>query len=182
MLLPMGFLFCLFVCFKVTILQLMVAKRQFFEKSSLEPCMDVLSQTSKQVMDSTVHYNTENIWKAHLCLTSVNVFFNTYSQTTFTSTVWLSGLLKPLYTVQVNVPASPLLMYVIVSTFPSWTTPVFPWFPCFSLVQVMFGSSPPDPSQINCKLSPSKTVSLPLIPVIFVATKNNQTITSKLQG
>ena len=172
----------LFVCFKATILRLKVAKRRFFEKSSLEPCMDILSQTSIQVMDSTVHYNTENIWKVHLCLTSVNVFFYTYSQITFTSPVWLSGLPKPLYAVQVNAPASPLLMYVIVSTFPSCTTPVFPCFPCFSLVQVMFGSGLPDPSQINCKLSPSKTVSSPLIPVIFVATKSNQTITSKPEG
>ena len=37
--------------------------------------MDVLSQTSVQVIDKKVHYNTENIWKVHLCLTLVNVFF-----------------------------------------------------------------------------------------------------------
>ena len=46
--------------------------------------MDVLSQTSVQGIDSTIHYNTENIWKVHLCLTLVNVFFNAYSQVTFT--------------------------------------------------------------------------------------------------
>ena len=64
------------VCFKATILWLKVAKRQFFEKSSLEPCMDViLSQISIKVMDSTVYYNTENTWKVHLCLTSMSAFF-----------------------------------------------------------------------------------------------------------
>ena len=51
-------------------------KGDFLEKLSLEPtCMDVLSQTLIQVIDSTVHYNTENIWKVHLCLTLANVFF-----------------------------------------------------------------------------------------------------------
>ena len=28
--------------------------------------MDVLSQTSIKVIDSTIHYNTENMWKVHL--------------------------------------------------------------------------------------------------------------------
>ena len=46
--------------------------------------MDVLSQASIKVILSIVHYNTENIWKVHLCLTLVNVFFNAYSQVTFT--------------------------------------------------------------------------------------------------
>ena len=46
----------------------------FFEKLSLELCMDVLNQASIKVIDSTVHYNTENIWKVHLCLTSVYGF------------------------------------------------------------------------------------------------------------
>ena len=78
-------------------------------------------------------------------------------------TVRFSGLPKPLHVVQVNVPASVLLMFVIVSTFPSCTTPVFPWFPGFSLVQVMFGSTRLDTLQSNCKLSPSRTVDSPLI-------------------
>ena len=46
--------------------------------------MDVLNQTSIKVIDSTLHYNTENIWKMHFCLTLVNAFFNAYSQTIFT--------------------------------------------------------------------------------------------------
>ena len=84
--------------------------------------------------------------------------------------VRFSDLPKPLYAVQVNSPASVLLMFVIVSTFPACTTTVFPWFPGFSLVQMMFGSIRLDASQINCKLSPSVTVGSPLIPVIFVGT------------
>ena len=56
----------------------------FVLKVSLEPCVDVLSQTSMKVNDSTVHYNTENIWKVHLCLKLGTVFFNTYLQVTFT--------------------------------------------------------------------------------------------------
>ena len=49
----------------------------FFEKLSLEPCMDVLSQTSIKVIDSTVHYNRENTWKMHLwvCLTFISECF-----------------------------------------------------------------------------------------------------------
>ena len=31
-----------------------------------------------KVIDSTVHYNTEDIWKVHLCLTLVNVFLFQY--------------------------------------------------------------------------------------------------------
>ena len=50
--------FFLLVCFIATILQLEVVKRPFFEKLSLEPCMDVPNRTSIQVVDSTVHYNT----------------------------------------------------------------------------------------------------------------------------
>ena len=113
---------------------------------------------------------------------TVKVFFKANSQVTFTLTVCFSGLPKPLYAVQVNIPASILLTFVIVSTFPSCTTTAFPWFPGFSLVQVMFGSGLPDASQLNCKLLPSRTVGSPLIPVVFVETKSNQTITSKLQG
>ena len=52
----------------------------FFEKMSLEPYMDVWIK----VIDSTVHYKTENVSKVHLCLTFVNSFFDTYSQVTFT--------------------------------------------------------------------------------------------------
>ena len=37
--------------------------------------MDVLNQTSIQVIDSTVQYDTENIWKVHFRLTLVDVFF-----------------------------------------------------------------------------------------------------------
>ena len=48
-------------------------QRKFSKKLSFEPCMDVLSHTSMQVIDST-HYNIENIWKVHLCLTSVKAF------------------------------------------------------------------------------------------------------------
>ena len=81
-----------------------------------------------------------------------------------------------------NSPASVLLMFVIVSTFPSRTTTVFPLFPGVSLIQVMFGSTPLDASQINCKLSPSRTVDSAFILLIFVGTRKNQTITSKLQG
>ena len=69
-------------------------------------------------------------------------------------------------------------MFVIFRTFPCTTT-VFPWFPGFSLVQLMLGSGRPDTSQVNCKLWPSRTFGLPLIPVIFIGTKSNQTITSK---
>ena len=69
-------------------------------------------------------------------------------------------------------------MFVIFSTFPSCTTTVFPWFPGFSLVQVMFGSTWLNALQINCKLSPSRTVGTPLILVIYIGTKSNQTITS----
>ena len=65
-------------------------------------------------------------------------------------------------------------MFVIVSTFPSCTTPVFPWFPGFSLVQVIFGSTRLNALQINCKLSPSRTVVSPLISVILNGTKTKQ--------
>ena len=44
-----------------TILQVKVPKMHFFEKLSLEPCMDVLSQTLIQAIDSIVHLNKENI-------------------------------------------------------------------------------------------------------------------------
>ena len=71
------FFFCFFYSDHFTI-------EGFFEKLNLEPCMDALNQTSIKVIDSTVHHNTENIWKVHLCLTLVNVFVNTYSQVTFT--------------------------------------------------------------------------------------------------
>ena len=165
----------------VTTLKLKLAIRWFFENLSLEPCMDVLCLTPIQVNDSTVHYNTENKRKLHLCLTLFKHFLNAYSQVTFTWTARLSFLPKPLYTVQVNVPESFLLMFCIVSTFPSCTT-VFPWFPGFSLVQVMFGSGWPKALQVKRKLLPSRTVGSPLIPVIFVGTKSNQTIISNLQG
>ena len=132
--------------------------------------MDVLGLTSIEVIDSRVQYNTQNIWKVHLCSTLVKVLFNAYSQVTFTYTVWFSGLPKPLYAEQLYSPASVLLMSVIVSTFPSCTTTVFPWFPGLSLVQVMFGFGRPEALQVKCKLSPSRTVRLPLIPVIFVGT------------
>ena len=57
-----------------------------------------------------------------------------------------------------------------------------PWFPNFSLVQVMFGSGRPVGIQVNFMLSSSRMVRLPLILVIYVGTKSNQTVTSKLQG
>ena len=82
-----------------------------------------------------------------------------------------SFLPKPLYAVQVNVPESFLLMFVIFSTFPSCTTPILSWFPGFSLVQVMFGSGRPDALQVNCKLLPSRAVGSPLIPVTLDGTK-----------
>ena len=63
-----SFWLCFFYCDHFTI-------EGFFEKLGLGPCVDVLSQTSTKVIDSTVHYNTENIWKVHLCLTLINVFF-----------------------------------------------------------------------------------------------------------
>ena len=63
--------------------------------------MDVLGLTLIEVIHSTVHNDIENIWKVHLCLTLVKVFFNTYSQVTFTLIVRFSGLPKPLYAVQV---------------------------------------------------------------------------------
>ena len=59
-----------------TILQVKVPKMHFFEKLSLEPCMDVLSQTLLQAIDSIVHLNKENIWKVHLCLTLLSKFFS----------------------------------------------------------------------------------------------------------
>ena len=159
-----------------------IANRWFFENLNLEPCMDVLCQTSIQVNDSIVHYNTENNRKVHLCLTLLkHFFFNAYSQVTFTWTARLSFLPKPLYAVQVNVPESFLLMFVIFSTFPSCTTPAFPWFPGFSLVQVMFGSGRPEALHVKCKLLPSRTVVWPLISGTFVRTRSNQTITSKLR-
>ena len=166
----------------VTTLKLKLAKRWLLKNLSLEPFNDVLGQISIQVIDSKVHCNTENKRKVHLCLTLFKNFFNAYSQVTFTWTGRLSFLLNPLYAVQVNVPEAFLLMFVIFSTFPSCTTTVFPWFPGFSMVQVMFGSGRPRASQVNCKLSPSRTVVSPLILVIFAGTKCNQTITSKLQG
>ena len=46
--------------------------------------MDVLGLTSIEVIDSRVHYKTENIWKEHLCSTLAKVFFIAYSQVTFT--------------------------------------------------------------------------------------------------
>ena len=166
---PQSKFFCFFYSDHFTI-------EEFFEKLSLEPYMDVWIK----VIDSTVHYNTENICKVHLCLTLVNVFF----QYILTSDIHINCLVfwfaKPLYAVQVNIPASVLLMFVMVSTFPSCTTPVFPWFPGLSLVQVMFGLGRLNASQVNCKLLPSRTVGSPLIPVIFNGTKSNQTITSKL--
>ena len=142
------------------------------QQLSLESCMDVLNQTIIQVNDSTVHYNTEYKWKVHLCLMIVKGFHNALIVTSNNHinclVLWL--IPKPLYDVQVNSPASVLLIFVIVSTFPSCTTPVFPWFPGFSLVQVMFGSTQLNASQINCKFSPSRTVGSPLIPLIFNGT------------
>ena len=61
---PQSKFFCFFYSDHFTI-------EEFFEKLSLEPYMDVWIK----VIDSTVHYNTENICKVHLCLTLVNVFF-----------------------------------------------------------------------------------------------------------
>ena len=63
---------------------LCVVQGDFFKNLSLEPCMDVLGQTLIQVIDSTVHYNTEYKRKVHLCLTLLKHFFNAYSQITFT--------------------------------------------------------------------------------------------------
>ena len=65
----------------VTILQL-VTKGQFFEKLSLEPNMDVLSQTLMQVIDIT-YYSIENGESASL-FNITQCFFNPYSQVTFT--------------------------------------------------------------------------------------------------
>ena len=48
-------------------------QRVIFGKLSLESSMDVLNQTSLQVNDS-IHKNTENVGKVHLCLTLVKVF------------------------------------------------------------------------------------------------------------
>ena len=94
----------------------------FFETLSLvEPCMDVPSQTSIKVTDSSAHYSTENA----------------YSQVTSTYTVRFFGSPKPLFAVQVNMPASVLLMFGIFSSFLSGNSLVFPWFPDFSLVHVM---------------------------------------------
>ena len=74
--LPLMWVFGLFVCVIATILRLKVTKRWFLQKLSLKPCMDVLSQTSIKVIDNTVHYSKENIWKCiPACLAFVNVFF-----------------------------------------------------------------------------------------------------------
>ena len=93
---------------------------------------------------------------------------------TFTWTVWLSTSPKPLYAAQLKVPEAFLLIFFIVSTFPSCSTPVFPWFPVFSLVQVTFGSGLPNASHVNCKLLPSWTVCSPPISVISAGTKSRK--------
>ena len=98
---------------------------------------------------------------------------------TFTWTVWLSASPKPLYAAQLKVPESFLLISFIVSTFPSCSKPVFPWFPVFSLVQVMFGSGLPDASHVNCKLLPSRTICSPLISVISAGTKSRKSLWKK---
>ena len=98
---------------------------------------------------------------------------------TFTWTVRLSASPKPLYAVQLKVPESFLLIFFLVSTFPSCSTPVFPWFPVFSLVQVMFGSGLPDALHVNCKLSPSWTVCSRLISVIIAGTKSRKSLWKK---
>ena len=100
---------------------------------------------------------------------------------TFTWTVWLSASPKPLYAVQLKVPESVLLIFFIVSTFPSCSTPVFPLFPVFSLVQVMFGSGLPDALHVNCKLSPSWTVCSLLISVISAGTKSRKSHWKKIE-
>ena len=46
----------------------------------------------------------------------------------------------------------------------------------------VFGSGRPIALQVNFMLSPSRTFWLPLILVICVGTKSNETVTSKLQG
>ena len=92
---------------------------------------------------------------------------------TFTWTVWLSASPKPLYAVQLKVPESFLLTFVIVSTFPTWST-LFPWFPAFSSVQVMFASGLPDALHVNFKLPPSRTVCSPLIWWIFAGTNSRK--------
>ena len=102
-------------------------------------------------------------------------FQSTHTQVTFIYSIRFSSLPWPLYAVQVNAPASLLSMFVIVSTFPSCTTPVLPWLPGFSFVQVIFGSTPLNPSQINYKLLPSKIVGLiPLILSELRAIKKSQ--------
>ena len=118
-----------------------------------------------------------SLFKFRQCIFQCN-----YSQTTSTLTVWFSGLPKPLYALQVNVPAAVRLMFGTFSTFPSCTTRVFPWFPAFSLVQETFASSRLDTLQINCRLLPSRTVGLPSIPVILNGTKSNQRFIIKLPG
>ena len=65
------FVVCLFYCNHFTIEGL---QKAIFEKLSLEPCMDVLSQTLIQVIKSTVLQHRENIKKLHLCLTLVMFF------------------------------------------------------------------------------------------------------------
>ena len=78
--------FFVFVCFMVTILQLKVAKKQFFEKLSLEPWIHVLSQTSIQVIDSKVHYNTKNIVES----TSLSNINQSFSQCILTSNIHIN--------------------------------------------------------------------------------------------
>ena len=132
-----------------------------------------VSHTSIQVNDST-HYN-KKVNRKYLSVKHHNKsFFNAYSQMTFTWTVWLSTSPKPLYAAQLKVPESFLLIFFIVSTFPSCNTPVFPWFPVFSLVQVTFGSGLPNASHVNCKLLPSWTVCSPPISVISAGTKSRK--------
>lgn len=100
---------------------------------------------------------------------------------TFTWTVWLSTSPKPLDAAQLKVPEAFLLIFFIVSTFPSCSTPVFPWFPVFSLVQVTFGSGLPNASHVNCKLLPSWTVCSPLISVISAGTKSRKSHWKKIE-
>ena len=65
--LPLMWVFGLFVCGYSNHFMIEGSQKVIFcEKLSLEPCMDVLGKTSIQVIDSPVHYNTENIWKVHL--------------------------------------------------------------------------------------------------------------------
>ena len=130
--------------------------------------------TSIQVTDSIVHYNTEDKWKVHLYLTLVKVFLNERILSSNIhwncSVLWFNKAIvcctgKCSCITPVDVCYSQHLSFLHHTS--------ISLVHCLSLVQVLFGSDRPEASHANCKLLPSRTVGLPLIPLIFFRTKSN---------